>query len=83
MSGTGWTNSEGPACPRLDGTALDLEHDRDCHSVCAGGACNGAWVLYRDSRYAGPAAEYLDEAMEQAEQDYDRALRAAELKGPS
>jgi hypothetical protein len=40
-------------------------------------------VLYRDSRYAGPAAEYLDEAMEQAEQDYDRALRAAELKGPS
>jgi hypothetical protein len=62
---------------RLDGTTLDLEHDPDSHGVCGGGRCNGAWVLYRDGRYAEPVSEHLDGAMEWVEQKHDEERRAA------
>jgi hypothetical protein len=61
---------------RLDGTTLDLEHDPNVHTVCIGGRCNGAWVLYRDGRYAEPVSEHLDAAMEQVEQKHDEKRRA-------
>lgn len=53
---------------RLDGTTLDLEHDPDDHSVCMGGRCNGAWVLYENGRYREPVEEYLDGAMAAVEE---------------
>jgi hypothetical protein len=57
---------------RLDGTTLDLEHDTQSHACCIGGdRCNGAWVLYRDSRYAEPVAEHLESAMEWVERMHD------------
>jgi hypothetical protein len=65
---------------RLDGTTLDLEHDPHNHSVCIGGQCNGAWVLYRDGRYSGPISEHLSGyggAMWQVEQMHDEEQRAA------
>lgn len=61
---------------RLDGTYYSLEHDPDCHSVCAGGKCNGGWVLYGNGRYAAPVSEYLRDAMRWTEQKYDAAVRA-------
>jgi hypothetical protein len=64
---------------RLDGTTLDLEHDPSNHSVCIGGdQCNGAWVLYKDGRYAEPVSERLDAAMEWVEMQHDKK-RAASL----
>lgn len=62
---------------RLDGTTLDLEHDPQNHSVCIGGRCNGAWVLYRDGRYAEPLAEHLEAAMEWVERKHDETRRSA------
>ena len=66
---------------RLDGTTLDLEHDPGNHSVCIGGdRCNGAWVLYRDGRYAEPITEHLvgyGAAMWQVERMHDKEQRAA------
>ena len=59
---------------RLDGTELDLEHDPDCHSVCAGGRCNGAWVLYEHGKYVEPVSEHLagyGAAMRQVERRLD------------
>lgn len=62
---------------RLDGTTLDLEHDRSSHAVCIGGdRCNGAWVLYEDGRYREPVAEDLAGAMEDVERRWD-GLNAA------
>jgi hypothetical protein len=63
---------------RLDGTTLDLEHDLQCHSVCIGGRCNGAWVLYEDGRYVEPVSEHLTAAMEWVEEDHGEK-RAAGL----
>ena len=63
---------------RLDGTTLDLEHDRQCHGVCIGGRCNGAWVLYEDGRYVEPVSEHLPAAMEWVEEQHD-GKRAAGL----
>jgi hypothetical protein len=69
---------------RLDGTALDLEHDPGCHSVCNGGdRCNGAWVLYEDGRYKEPVGEYLDGAMHWVEQQHDRAAARTPRRTPS
>ena len=65
---------------RLDGTTLDLEHDPHDHSVCIGGRCNGAWVLYRDGRYAEPVCEHLigyGGAMWQVERMHDEERRAS------
>jgi hypothetical protein len=65
---------------RLDGTTLDLEHDPHDHSVCIGGRCNGAWVLYRDGCYAESVSEHLSGyggAMWQVERMHDQERRAA------
>lgn len=55
---------------RLDGTTRDLEYDEMDSSSWR----PGSWILYIDGRYKAPVAHYLTSAMEEVEEQYDRAL---------